>query len=102
MTIKTITIKQKKIVQEETVEKRIFICDICKAQTELDSVYGPQWGNHNDYETVRIRYEQTTIGGNDVWGDLIFFDACPRCFKSKVVPALEALGLVACKEFHSN
>ncbi|MBZ5673680.1 MAG: hypothetical protein LAP61_05480 [Acidobacteriia bacterium] len=102
MTIKTVTVRQERIVQEETAKKSIFMCDICRTETEFCTVYGPQWGTHNDYEAVRIRYEHTTIGGNDVWGDLIFFDVCPRCFKSKVVPTLEALGLVAHKKFHSN
>ena len=66
-------------------------CDLCGVLAPSPSNYSP-WEKLYDVAQPEVSLktgEQWPEGGS---GERVFFDICPECFMSKVVPALKALG----------
>lgn len=87
--IKTETV----IVPTTTRTLETIKCDLCPCETLPGS---REWDAGYMYEHNEVTIESTHNThypeGGSVEG--VVFDCCPACFKTKVQPALEALGLV--------
>jgi hypothetical protein len=65
-------------------------CDLCGHKVE-----GDEWGPSGRFaeETTEISHERSwNRYGEGEW-ETISADICPECFRGKVVPALEAIGV---------
>jgi len=76
---------------DETYTSKV-VCDLCGKEAPHPSDWRP-WaiGGFDVTETevtMKTGEQYPECGG----GSRFFFDVCPECFKSKVVPAMQALG----------
>ncbi len=85
MAIKTHTTK-KTVVQEST--HTLVVCDGCGAESD-DGRWNPQNFEHDSVK-LSLRHKTYYPEGGGFRG--ITFDCCPKCFREKVQPAIEALG----------
>lgn len=82
------------VVPATTRKSTRLICDLCGAKsTDHDS-----WDKRGDWvfeenTEVTISIDEKSRNPEGGRSDAIHYDCCPACFKAKVVPALEALGL---------
>ena len=76
--------------KEETYTAEVR-CDLCGELAPQPGCYYP-WEESYDVVRPEVRMqtgEHYPEGGS---GETTFFDICPGCFTSKVVPALKAMG----------
>lgn len=80
--------------EQQTFEHCIeMICDICGLKS--DSQYS--WPDQDEFEVgeVEIRFKEGVNYGSDGGSGTEYNpDICPKCFKEKVIPALEGLGCI--------
>lgn len=93
--------KVKKEIKEVESVETLTECDICKKRVE--GSYRPNWaekkGEYYDREYSEINYEEgQQYSGEDGCMTKYETHVCVECFKSKVRPALEALGC----QFHET
>ena len=67
------------------------MCDLCGAIAPSPSNYDP-WEKMYDVARPRVSLKTGSMFPEGGSGELTFFDICPECFVSKVIPALRALG----------
>lgn len=83
------------IPAKEEMRQVAVICDSCGKQSkQYDS-----WGNDcYDIEEVKIQYKSGANYPEGGSGDKTVIDLCPDCFQTKLIPAMEAIGIHARKE----
>ena len=66
-------------------------CDLCGELAPRPESYYP-WEKSYDVVRPDVRMQTGSHYPEGGSGEIIFFDICPECFTSKVIPALKALG----------
>ena len=83
----------KEHVTEETVVQRtkrtVVTCDGCGASAPRGEWINGGYYEHDEVE-LASRHETHYPEGGSMSG--VAYDCCPKCFKEKVEPALQALG----------
>lgn len=85
------TYKTETVTREEKVVD-VFSCDLCgrASPTSYD------WSPHGDCELstcIELRDTTSATAYPEWTGTVTKADVCPGCFKEKIIPALEAIGL---------
>lgn len=87
MTIKT-SVTEKTVVQKST--KTLVVCDLCGEEAP-EGKWNFTGGYEHDAVKLTLRHDTYFPEGGGSNG--VTYDCCPKCFREKVAPALEALGL---------
>lgn len=74
---------------EATRRTTVITCDLCQAGAK-DGWWDSDGYSHDEVQIESSHNTNSPSGGSY---EKVIYDCCPACFKAKVVPALEALGL---------
>lgn len=86
----TVTKTTTKFESERT--SRVVVCDICQASAAEGEWHTDGWYEHDEVTIEGGHKTHYPEGGGH---EMVAYDCCPECFRDKVRPALEALGLRA-------
>jgi len=86
-------------VHEKKIEERSYlkeiVCDFCEAKAPFGSWRGDGYYSVPDVEIHLREGEQYPEGGS---GTQLDIDACPTCFREKILPFLKSIAVREFKE----
>lgn len=85
-------IEETKTIPETTRKVTRVQCDLCPAQSDTAHDWDAKPLDYTDTQVV-IHVTETTSYPEGSHADSVVFDCCPECFKTKVAPALVAIGM---------
>lgn len=75
-------------------EATTIVCDLCGAKSPEDTNEWPvPGGDPCEHDEIEIKTVRIYRAYGDLAGKGVRYDCCRACFKDKVEPALQALGL---------
>lgn len=82
---------RKETIPEQQVDRfEAIVCDICGAESSKN--IHEWWGDRFEGVEIEIKYNSASRYPDDVSGDVIEYDLCPDCFRSKLMPWMESQG----------
>ena len=89
--MRKVTTIEKTVIQKTEVTE--IFCDICGEKGHKEIFDSVGWKDDPERLESAVYVNEGTCYHDAAWGTVTYFDICPNCFKSVLIPLLKTKGI---------